>query len=478
MAVPAAGVRFGSTQGRWLIAAAVLGSGIAFLDSTVVNVALPAIADDLHGGLSGLQWTLDAYLVTLGALLVLGGSLGDLYGRRRVFVLGLLGFSVASLACGLAPTSSALIAARAVQGVAAALLVPGSLAMLAASFAPEDRGRAIGAWSGLAGVSTALGPFLGGWLIDAVSWRLVFLINLPLAAVAIVLTRRHVPESRDEEASGRPDIAGAVLASLGLGTAAYALIERVALAGVIGLAVLVAFVVVEGRVDEPMLPLALFRSRQFSGANGTTFAVYGALGAATFLIVLELQLVLRYSALEAGASLLPITFLMLTLSARSGALAQRLGPRLQMSVGPLVVAAGLLLLTRVGPGASYVSSVLPGVAVFGLGLAITVAPLTAAVLGAVEDRHVGVGSAVNNAVSRIAGLLAVAVVPSVVGLDLSHSGSAEGGFTHGFHTAMALGAGLCAVGAMVSVVTIRGGAVARTPTVAHVSHPCQHATVS
>jgi hypothetical protein len=326
-------------------------------------------------------------------------------------------------------------------------------------------------------VSTAIGPFLGGWLIDAVSWRLVFLINLPLAAVAVVLTVRHVPESRDDLASGRPDIAGAVLASAGLGITAYALIERVAVAGLVGVAVLVAFILVERGVDEPMLPLEVFGSRQFSGANGTTFAVYGALGVAMFLVVLELQLVLGYSALEAGASLLPITLLMLTLSARSGALAQRIGPRLQMTAGPLVVAAGLLLLTRVGPGATYLSSVLPGVGVFGLGLAITVAPLTAAVLGAVEDRHVGVGSAVNNAVSRIAGLLAVAVVPSIVGLDLSRSGGAAPAFTDGFHTAMWLSAALCAVGAAVSAVTIRGGSVARPTTVAHLSHPCQEAPV-
>ena len=471
----AAGIRFGSAQGRWLITAAVLGSGIAFLDSTVVNVALPAIADDLHGGLSGLQWTLDAYLVTLGALLLLGGSLGDLYGRRRIFLLGLVGFSGASLLCGLAPTSTTLILARGMQGIAAALLVPGSLAMLASSFAPEDRGRAIGAWSGLAGVSTAIGPFLGGWLIDAVSWRLVFLINLPLAAVAVVLTLRHVPETRDELATGRPDLVGAVLASAGLGITAYALIERVPLAGLLGSAVLVAFVLVERRLEEPMLPLEMFESRQFSGANGTTFAVYAALGMATFLLVLELQLVLRYSALESGASLLPITALMVALSARSGALAQRIGPRVQMTAGPLVVGAGMLLLRRVGPGDSYLATVLPGVVVFGLGLAATVAPLTAAVLGAVEDRHVGVGSAVNNAVARIAGLLAVAVVPTVVGLDLSRSGSADGTFTAGFHTSMVLGAALCGVGAVVSFVTIRSDADARAGTVAHVSHPCQEA---
>lgn len=469
-----AGIRFGTSRGRWVVAAAVLGSGIAFLDSTVVNVALPSMAEDLGGGLGGLQWILDAYLVTLGALLVLGGSIGDVHGRRRTYVVGLVAFSVASLLCGLAPSTGALIAARALQGAAAALLVPGSLALLAASFAPEDRARAIGAWSGLAGITSAVGPFVGGWLVDTGSWRLVFLVNLPVAAVAVWVTLRHVPESRDEDASGRLDVPGAVLAAVALGALAFALIEHVWPAAVLGLGALVALVVVERRVREPMVPPALFRSRQFNGANGVTFGVYAALGIVLFLLVLELQVVLGYSALASGAALLPITLLMLGLSARMGGLAQRIGARPLMTVGPLVVAVAMLLLRRVAPGASYGTEVLPGVVVLGLGLSTTVAPLTAAVIAAVEDRHVGVGSAVNNAVARIAGLLAVAVVPGLVGLELGDSGgAAASAFTDGFRDAMAIGAALCAGAALLAWATIRRAAPAPAPALLpDISHPC------
>jgi EmrB/QacA subfamily drug resistance transporter len=452
-------VRLGTTQGRAVLCATVLGSGMAFLDGTVVNVALPTISEDLGAGLSGLQWILDAYLVTLSALLLLGGSLGDLFGRRRTFVIGLVGFTVASLLCGVAPTTPALVAARALQGVGAALLVPGSLAILAASFAPEDRARAVGAWSGLSGVSTAVGPFLGGWLVDAVSWRLVFLLNLPLAVVAVAVALRWVPESSDPAASRRPDVAGAATASLGLGGVAYALIEGpagvsvdVVVAGVLGAVALVAFVVVERSVAAPMLPLELFRSRQFSGANATTFAVYAALSGATFLVVLQLQLVLGYSALEAGAATLPITVLLLVLSAQAGALAQRIGARLPMTVGPLLVAVGQVLLAQVRAGDRYRPDVLPGVVVMGLGLALTVAPLTAAVMAAVDERHVGVGSGVNNAVARVAGLLAIALLPAVVGLDLAADDAA---FSAGYGRALLVSAGVCVAGAVVAFATIR-----------------------
>jgi EmrB/QacA subfamily drug resistance transporter len=482
-AAPAAGgLRLGTTAGRWVVLAAVLGSGIAFLDSTVVNVALPAIADDLGGGLSGLQWTVDAYLLTLSALLLLGGALGDEMGRRRVFVFGLISFTTASILCGLAPNIGTLIAARALQGVGGAFLVPGSLSLISASFAAEDRGAAVGAWSGLTGVSTAIGPFLGGWLVDAVSWRLVFLINVPLAAVTVWITLRHVPESHDPNATGRPDYIGAGTVTVGLAGVVYALIEGpkedwaagIVLAGVIGIVALIAFPIIEHRRRHPLVPLGIFRSRQFSGANLTTFAVYAGLGVATFLLVLQLQTVLGYSAIEAGSALLPITVFMLLFSARFGRLAQRIGPRLPMTIGPFVVAIGLLLLSFVEDGTSYWTGVLPAVCVLGFGLAITVAPLTAAVLAAVDDHHVGVASGVNNAVARVAGLLAVAVLPAVAGLETADTGAS---FTDGYRTALMIAATLAAIGGVVSWLTIRTAAKVRTPTNASPVYACQDSCV-
>ena len=475
-------VRAGTPAARWVIVATVLGSGIAFLDSTVVNVALPSIGDDLGAGLTGLQWVLDGYLVSLTALILLGGALGDRYGRKQVFLIGLVAFTAASVLCGLAPSTGALIGARVLQGAGAALLVPGSLAILSASFHPDDRARAVGMWSGLAGVSTAIAPFAGGWLIDAASWRWIFLLNVPLAAVAGVVTVRHVPESRDEAATAPPDLAGAALASVGLATLAYSLIGMTdgvspleAVAGLVGVAALVSFVVVEGRRAEPMLPLELFRSRQFSGANAVTLAVYAGLGGAFFLLVLQLQLTLGYSALEAGMALLPVTVIILLLSTAAGSLAQRIGPRLPMTVGPAVVACGLLILSEVHEGSRYTTSVLPGAVVFGFGLALTVAPLTAAVLGAVEERHVGVGSAVNNAVARLAGLLAVAVLPGVAGIDAA-AGSSD--FTDGFRMALRISAVICLAGAAIAALTIRRGAAVSSTPMADVSHPCQHPCVA
>jgi EmrB/QacA subfamily drug resistance transporter len=468
-------IRFGTPAARWVIFATVLGSGIAFLDGTVVNVALPTIGEDLDTGLTGLQWILDGYLVTLSALLLLGGSLGDLYGRRRVFIIGLIGFSLASAVCGLAPNAGFLIAARALQGAAAALLVPGSLAIISASFHPDDRGRAVGAWSGLGGIAGAVGPFLGGWLVDAASWRLVFLINLPLAAIAVAITLRHVPESRDPDAVRHLDLPGAVLASIGLAAVAYALIEGAAdlgpteqAAAIVGVVALVAFVVTERRLPQPMLPLDIFRSRQFTGTNLTTLAVYTALGATTFLLVLQLQLGLGYSAIEAGASLLPITLLMLTLSARAGQLSQRTGPRLPMTVGPLIIAAGMLLLARVEPGTNYLTHVLPALIVFGLGLACTVAPLTSAVLASVEDRHLGVGSGVNNAVARVAGLLSVALLPALAGLDLS----SRTGLGDSFATAMRIAAGFSVVGGLIAFLTVRTQVLHPAVTQVALQQPC------
>jgi EmrB/QacA subfamily drug resistance transporter len=452
-------LHMGTAKGRWVIAAAVLGSGVAFLDGTVVNAALPAISRDLHADLGDLQWVLTGYLLTLGSLLVLGGSLGDRYGRRKIFVIGLVAFAATSLLCAIAPDTGTLIAARCAQGVAAALLVPNSLAMVSASFVTGDRGRAIGAWSGLGGIATAIGPFLGGYLIDSVSWRWVFVINLPLSAVAIAIALRHVPESRDEHAAAHLDVVGSALLTVGLAGVVYTLIEGpggnwsalTVGVGVVGVVALAAFLFVESHIANPMVPLGVFRSEQFSGANAVTFAVYAALGTVTFLLVVHLQTDLGYSALEAGASLLPITACMVVLSARAGALAQRIGPRWPMTIGPLVVALGMALLGRVEPGTSYWSTVLPALIVLGLGLSLTVAPLTATVLGAVDDAHAGIASAINNSVARIAGLLAVAVLPAAAGLTAAQGLDLEDGFSR----AMYIAAVLSAVGGVLAFFTIR-----------------------
>jgi EmrB/QacA subfamily drug resistance transporter len=469
-------LRMGTAKGRWVVAAAVLGSGVAFLDGTVVNAALPAIADDLHANLGDLQWVLTGYLLTLGSLLVLGGSLGDRYGRRRIFIVGLIAFAATSLLCGLAPDTGSLIVARCIQGVAAALVVPNSLAIVSASFATLDRGRAIGAWSGLGGIATAFGPFLGGYLIDSVSWRWVFVINLPIAAAAVAIAMRHVPESRDEHAGAHLDVAGSALLTVGLAGLVYALIEgpghdwpalAVAL-GLIGVVALAAFLLVEARKENPMVPLGIFRSQQFSGANAVTFAVYAALGTVTFLLVVHLQTDLGYSALEAGASLLPITACMLLLSARAGALAQRIGPRLPMTVGPLVVALGMVLLGRVDPGTTYWETVFPALIVLGLGLSLTVAPLTATVLGAVEDAHAGIASAINNSVARIAGLLAVAVLPAAAGLTAGQGLDLDDGFSR----AMYIAAVLAAVGGVLAFLTIRRAAFVEPVAHANPAIPC------
>jgi EmrB/QacA subfamily drug resistance transporter len=458
-----AGLRYKSARGRWVLLATVLGSAIASIDATVVGIALPAIGRDFHSSLATLQWVVTAYTLTLAGLLLFAGALGDKYGRKRIFVFGVVWFAVASLLCGVAPNAPFLIGARAVQGIGAALLTPGSLAIIEASFRPEDRGRAIGAWSGLSGVGSAIGPFLGGWLIQAVSWRLIFVINLPLAVLVVAVSLRHVPESRDPSATGPVDILGGTLATLGLIGLTYGLIEGptagwtspVPLVALIaGVALLAGFVVWEARSPAPMMPLNLFRSAQFNAANVATFAVYGALGGALFLLPIQLIQVSGYTALQAGISLLPITLIMLALSSRSGALAARIGPRLQMTVGPLIIAAGLALFTRIGHSGDYLTEVLPALLVFGFGLAINVAPLTATVLSAVPAEHAGMASAVNNDVARAASLIAVAVLPAAAGL----TGDAylhPVQFSAGFHTASLIAAGVCVVGGVVAAVFIR-----------------------
>ena len=461
------GVRFGTAPGRWVLLATVLGSGMALLDSTVVNVALPAIGKDLGGGVAGLQWVLTAYLITLSSLILLGGSLGDLFGRRRIFVLGTVWFTGSSLLCAVAPNLGSLIAARALQGVGGALLTPGSLAIIEASFVPEDRNRAIGAWSGLGGIATAIGPFVGGWLVSAVSWRLIFLLNLPLAAV-VLLASRHVPESSDPSSAHRVDGLGAALAVVGLAASTYALIEGpgggasgvvVATSGAIGIGALVGFFLVERSSSHPMLPLQIFDSKQFDAANLVTLAVYAALGGVFFLLAVYLQDVLHYSPVEAGAALFPLTIIMLLLSARAGALAQRIGPRLPMTLGPTIVGIGLLTMRRIQPGSHYLTTVFPSVVVFALGLSLTVAPLTATVLAAADPRHAGIASGVNNAVARVAGLLAVALLPALAGIsgaDYQHPGV----FTTGFHSAVTIAAGLTFIGAVVAFLGIRNPAAA------------------
>jgi EmrB/QacA subfamily drug resistance transporter len=452
-----------SGRGRWVIAATVLGSGIAMLDATVVSIALPSIGRDFHGGVGTLQWVVTGYALTLAAFLLLGGALGDRYGRKRIFSFGVVWFAVASAACGLAPSSGLLIGARLLQGVGGALLTPGSLAILQASFRPDDRARAIGAWSGLGGVAGAAGPLVGGYLLAIGSWRWVFFINLPVAAAVLVITARHVPESRDPTTSGRIDTAGAALAVVFLAGLTYGLIEAptrgwsspAVVACLVAAAVAgPAFLIVEHRRAHPMLPLRLFRSRQFRGANAVTFAVYGALGGALFLLPIELQIVKGYSPLESGVALLPLTLVMLAFSARSGALSARIGPRLQMTVGPLVVGAGLALLTRATDPGSYWSQVFPAVLLFALGLTITVAPLTSTAMGAAPPEHSGVASAINNVVARAASLLAVAVLPLLAGLTGAAAlGSAE--LATGFRTAMLISGFVCAAGGVLAAVTIR-----------------------
>ena len=472
MTVPASAgpgeLRLGTKKARWVLAATVLGSSMALLDSTVVNVALPTIGKDLHASLGGLQWTVSAYAVTLAGLILLGGALGDRFGRRRVFATGVAWFAVASALCGLAPSISVLIGARVLQGIGGALLVPGSLAIIQATFAADDRPRAVGAWSGLGGVAGAVGPLLGGWIVGAVGWRWVFLLNLPLAAVVLAVTVWHVTESSDPSAGGKFDVAGAGLAALALAGITYALIDAPerpgsragpVLAGIIGAAAFLAFVTLErrrGRTSSqtaPMLPLSVFGSRQFSAVNMVTFLVYAALSGVIFLLVLQLQVASGFTPLAAGAALLPVTLLMLALSARSGALAQRIGPRWLMAGGTAICAGGVLLMTRIGLRASYLTDVLPAVIVFGLGLTMTVAPLTATVLASADVRHAGVASGVNNAVARAAGLLAVAGLPAAAGLGAASYHSAVL-FSAGFRTAMLICAGLLLAGALLSAATI------------------------
>jgi EmrB/QacA subfamily drug resistance transporter len=412
-----------SRQERLTLVATILGSTVVFLDATVVNVALPSIGRGLDAGLAGQQWVVEAYMLTMVSLLLVGGSLGDQFGRRRLFVIGLVAFGATSALCALSPTVELLIAARALQGVAGALLVPGSLAIVAATFEGEARGRAVGTWTAWTGIATVLGPAGGGALIGLFSWRAIFWINLPLVALTATLTLRAVAESSDPDASRGVDRLGIVLSALGLGGPVFALIEQptrgwgdptvwVPLLG--GIACFAAFLVFEARARHPMLDLALFRIRNFAVANVTTLAAYAGLIGGLFFVGLYLQQVVGYTPLEAGLATTPISILLFVLSPRFGRLASGTGPRLPMTAGPIVAGIGLIGMRRVGADAAYLTDVFPAVLVFGLGLAATVAPLTATVLDSVAEGRVGIASGVNNGVSRVAGLLAIAVLGAVI----------------------------------------------------------------
>lgn len=459
------GIEWGTPKARWVLAATVGASGLTLLDATTVNVALPAIGDDLGAAVAGLQWTVNAYTLSLASLILLAGALADRYGRRRVFELGIAVFALGSVLCAAAPTIGSLVLARVLQGVGGALLTPGSLAILQVSFAPGARARAVGAWSGLGGIAAAIGPLVGGWLVGLGSWRAIFWLNVPVAVAVLWVSSRHVPESRAAAPNGaRPrfDVAGAVLGSLGLGACTWALIAAgdqgaspavLAAAATGGLA-LVAFLGVERRSRAPLVPLRLFASRQFTGVNLVTLVVYAGMSGLFFLLVVYLQQVVGYTPLVAGTALLPITLLMLLLSSRAGALAERIGPRRPMTVGPLTMAAGMLLVSRIGPHASYATDVLPGVIVFGLGLSATVAPLTATLLASADPGFSGVASGVNNAVARTASLLAVAALPLAAGLTGDAFSEPEI-FTAGFRIAMLASAALVASGGLLAWASIR-----------------------
>ena len=488
---------------RLSLLAAIMGSFVAGLDATAVNVALPAIRDDLGGGLAGQQWTSNAYLLTLGSLILIGGSLGDVYGERRVFSLGVAGFGATSVLCAAAPSIEVLVAARALQGAFGALLTPSALALIVAAFPAAERGSAIGSWTAWAGIATVVGPLAGGYLVDGVSWRLIFAINVPFVAATLILVSVAVPRRERGMAHAPVDWLGAALTAFGLAGPVLALIRQPAVGWgsaqvwgplIAGVLLLAAFLVHESRTAYPMLPLGLFRHRNFAVGNLETFAMYGGLGTTFFFLVLFLQQVAGWSALNAGLAMLPSTIVMFLLSKRAGRLADRLGPRLFMGGGPLLAAAGLVLMQRLDAHVDYVTDLLPALLVFSLGLSATVAPLTATVLADADESNAGIASGVNNAIARIAGLLAVAAVGAVVAAQFSASldkplarvalppaGRAavddarreilarvdpgrtgaevavavEDASVHAFHVGMGIAAGLVALGGVLGLAAIR-----------------------
>ena len=443
-----------STRGRITLATVTLGSGIAMLDGTVVNIALREIGLDLDASLAQLQWVSTGYLLSLASLILVGGALGDRLGRRRIYLLGVVGFALGSALCAFAQSPVQLAVFRVLQGAAAALLVPGALALIQASFRPEDRPAAIGTWAGLAGVATAIGPLIGGFLVDHAGWRWIFAINLPLCALVVLMGVR-APESRDDTATGRFDVAGALAGAMALGVSTYLLTawptlgRAVIVAGVlVALAAIAAFVVLELR-PHAMAPLSMFRSRVFSAANMMTFLVYGALGSVLFFLVLQLLVTVGYGAIAAGLATVPIALVMLLLSSRASVLAARLGPRIPMTVGPMVCALGIFLLSGVDASSTYLRDVLPGVVLLALGLASLVSPLTVAVLAAAPDRHAGIASGINNAVARSGALLAVAALPALVGLAGAEYRDPVA-LTMGYHRAMLAASGMLVLGGVIS----------------------------
>lgn len=440
------------SQSRLVLWIAILASFVVFLDGSVINVALPAIIKDFQGDLSVQQWVVDAYMITLGSLMLIAGSLSDIFGRKRMLMYGLIGFGVTSLLCALAPSSTSLIIARGLQGIAGAVLVPSSLALIIASYKGNEQSKAIGSWTAWTGISFIIGPLVGGLLVDAGSWRLIFAINvIPIIIVLWLLTKL---QKKDDQSEVPVDIHGAILGALGLGSTVYALIEQprlgwdnpaIVLTLLIGIGVLATFVWYEKHAKHPMLPLGLFSNRNFTAGNLATFVIYGALSLGTFILSIFLQQVGHYSATLAGMSLIPITIIMFTLSSRFGALSGKYGPRWFMAAGPIIGGIGFLTMLGVDESVSY-WSLLPGILLFGVGLSITVAPLTSAILSSISDKQAGIGSAVNNAVSRVAGLIAVAVIGTVIGtvVDLD-----------GFYRSVIVTGGLLILGGIISAVGIR-----------------------
>ncbi|WP_394843857.1 MFS transporter [Pendulispora brunnea] len=454
-------VRLSSKTGRYVLLATVLGSGMAMLDATVVNVTLPRIGAELSASMAGLQWIVNSYMLTLAAFILLGGSLGDRYGRRRLFVVGTAWFATASLLCGLAHSVTMLVAARVFQGIGGALLTPGSLALIQASIVKDDRSRAIGAWSALGGIAGAIGPFLGGWMADTIGWRWVFFLNAPLAVVAMAIAWRHVPESKADGARGPFDGGGALLGVLALAGITYALIEWSALAAVLGLVALIAFVAVERKHPDAMLPLDIFAPRTFAAINVVTIFMYAAISGVFFFLVLDLQVVAGFSSVHAGSALLPATLLLLTLSTHAGALAKRVGPRTPLAAGLFLAAIGVFLMSRIGSNVSYLADVLPAVLLFGVGLSLAVAPLTATVLASADPSRAGIASGVNNATARTGGLLAVAALPLLAGLP--HDYTDHAAFMSGFRTAMLACAALFSFAGVLAWLLIRGNALDAGP---------------
>ncbi len=451
-----------STRGRGVLLATVLGSGLSFLDGLVVNVALPKMDESLKLGVTGFQWTVSGYLMTLSALLLVGGSLGDIFGRRKIYIVGIALFTLSSLACGLAPNAHTLVIARLLQGAAGALMVPASLAIIQASFVEVDRGRAIGLWTGLASIFTAGGPFVGGAFVTYVSWRWAFFINVPLGVAAVWATLNYVPESRSDDETRRLDLVGAALAGCFLAGITYWAIEGSGstsrgpmIFGLTGIAALFALVVFERRTRHPMLPPSLFKAAQFNWVNLCTLIFYGAFVSGVTLSGVRLQTELGYDALEAGIAGLPVSFEMILLAGRFGALAQRIGARIPMTVGPAIVAVGLVGLSQLDAGRGYWTFVFPLMLLWGFGLSMTVAPLTAAALAAADQRHVGVASAFNNAAASVGRSLAIALIPALAGMGgaASLSGAA---FDNGYEKALLISAGLAAIAAALACVFVSG----------------------